>query len=266
MMKTPPRVPDLLLEKLALGELDPAQADQVRRRLAAEPDGEQRLAALTESNREILAAYPARKTAASIDARLARAQRPRRSLINLPALATATAALLVVIVWLAGPFRTTPPDTPVEPGIPTERIKGDPQVIVHLKKGGSIRQIFAGDALTAGDTLQLSYLAGGAKYGVIFSVDGRGTVTLHFPAHPDDPTELAEGAAHPLPFSYELDDAPDFERFIFITADEPLDVRQVLAWGEELGADRTKELALPENMQSFELTIDKIDEAKGNNQ
>jgi len=264
-MKTPPRVPDLLLEKLALGELDPAQADQVRRRLAAEPAGERRLAALTASNREILAAYPARKTAASIDQRLAETRRPRRSWIPLPALATAAAALLVVVVWLAGPFRTAPPAEPVQPGIPTERIKGDPQVIIHLKRADSIRQIFAGDALSAGDTLQLSYLAGGAKYGVIFSVDGRGTVTLHFPAHPDDPTELAEGAAHPLPFSYELDDAPDFERFLFITADEPLDVRQVLAWGEELGADRLKEPALPANLQSFELTIDKLDGAKGSN-
>ena len=60
--------------------------------------------------------------------------------------------------------------------------------------------------------LQLSYAAGEAKYGVIFSVDGRGTLTWHVPAG------YAGGAraAPPLdpqgpvvlPSAYELDDAP----------------------------------------------------------
>ena len=37
------RVPDLLLERLVLGELDEAQAATVRERLASEPDGPERI-------------------------------------------------------------------------------------------------------------------------------------------------------------------------------------------------------------------------------
>ncbi|TNF31117.1 MAG: ActD-like protein, partial [Deltaproteobacteria bacterium] len=40
------RVPQLLVEQLALGELDPERARDVTARLAAEPGGEARLAAL----------------------------------------------------------------------------------------------------------------------------------------------------------------------------------------------------------------------------
>ena len=74
-------VPDWLLERLALGELDAETAADVRRRLAAEgrsPDDI--LAAVAASNREILAELPATPTAAAIRQRAARAaaERPAR--------------------------------------------------------------------------------------------------------------------------------------------------------------------------------------------
>ncbi|HMF41630.1 MAG TPA: hypothetical protein VKQ32_13220, partial [Polyangia bacterium] len=75
-------VPDWLLERLALGELDAETAADVRRRLAAEgrsPDDV--MAAVAASNREILAELPASPTAAAIRQRAARAaaaERPAR--------------------------------------------------------------------------------------------------------------------------------------------------------------------------------------------
>jgi hypothetical protein len=75
-------VPDWLLERLALGELDADTAADVRRRLAAEgrsPDDV--MAAVATSNRELLAEHGATPTVAAIRQRAARtaaAERPAR--------------------------------------------------------------------------------------------------------------------------------------------------------------------------------------------
>ena len=60
-------MPDWLLERLALGELDAETAADVRRRLAAEGRSPDDIAALVAaSNREILEQLPATPTAAAI--------------------------------------------------------------------------------------------------------------------------------------------------------------------------------------------------------
>ncbi len=79
----------------------------------------------------------------------------------------------------------------------------------------------------AGDVLQLRYDASGQRYGMIASLDGAGVVTLHFPAAEDAATAVAAKPTT-LPQAYALDDAPRFERFFFLTADEPIDVRASL--------------------------------------
>jgi anti-sigma-K factor RskA len=67
-------VPDWLLERLALGELDAETAADVRRRLAAEGRTPDEIAALVAaSNREILEQLPATPTAAAIKRRAERA-------------------------------------------------------------------------------------------------------------------------------------------------------------------------------------------------
>jgi len=95
---------------------------------------------------------------------------------------------------------------------------------------------------------------------VIASLDGAGVVTLHFPAAEDAPpaaTALgAESAA--LPHAYALDDAPRFERFFFITADEPIDLPQSLAALRALAhredsADASLELPAGQNQWSLRL-------------
>ena len=79
--------------------------------------------------------------------------------------------------------------------------------------------------------LQLSYTAGEAKYGVIFSVDGRGSITWHMPAgyrggSRSAPALDAQGQVV-LPSAYELDDAPAFERFFLVYSSVPFDVGDV---------------------------------------
>jgi hypothetical protein len=79
----------------------------------------------------------------------------------------------------------------------------------------------------ARDLLQISYNAAGEGFGVVISIDGRGVVTRHLPEEGGVSTKLGSGDI-PLPNAYELDDAPRFECFYFITGEAPFAVDAVI--------------------------------------
>ncbi len=64
------RVPDLFVEQLVLGELDPTRAAEVRAALEAEPGGLMRLEALQESSARILAQHPPALVRREVERRL----------------------------------------------------------------------------------------------------------------------------------------------------------------------------------------------------
>ena len=112
-------------------------------------------------------------------------------------------------------------------GAPSERIKGnatatastDPQIKLYRQKGREIQALNNGDFARSGDIIQITYNAGNDEYGVIFSVDGNGNITRHFPESSWDAAQLEQrNDETPLDFSYELDNAPDFECFIMVTS------------------------------------------------
>ena len=110
---------------------------------------------------------------------------------------------------------------------PTERVKGnapaaqsaDPQIKLYRQKGREIQALNDGDFARSGDVIQITYNAGADEYGVIFSVDGNGNITRHFPENSWQAAQLEQRPDEtPLDFSYELDNAPDFECFILVTS------------------------------------------------
>ncbi|MEM1348702.1 MAG: ActD protein [Myxococcota bacterium] len=226
--------PPLLLERAQLGELD-----QVRRRaLAAEfPDLDDRVVALEEQNLEALEQYPAAMMAARISEdirrskeRRAKGARRARTFyggIGSMALAGAAAAALAYSGALS-------PEQPVVASSSlraehqdTTRIKGEHLKLWRVRADGTPERLQAGARARAGDRLQVEYHGGGHTHGVIASVDGRGAVTLHFPASPESSTELARGSVK-LGYAYELDDAPRYEQFFFVRSNRPLDVQAAL--------------------------------------
>ena len=64
---------------------------------------------------------------------------------------------------------------------------------------------------------------------MIVSVDGRGVVTEHLPQNESEAAALRAGGPVILASSYRLDDAPRFEVFYFVTADEPFAMARVVA-------------------------------------
>ena len=235
------RVPDLLIEQYLLGELPADRMAEVE-----QSDGfRERLDALQESNGQILNAYPAEQFAKRILNRAERsvsseaARKTSRSLrqstrpslrwlrFALPGVAAAAVAVVLVMQGVFGGNGVVPDfDSDVV------RLKGIPEMSIYRSLDASSRsdgseQLSDGDVAQAGDELQIAYNAGDKSYGMIISIDGRGVLTLHFPLVPSDGPALAVGSTQRLPVAYVLDDAPNFERFYFITSDESFSVRNL---------------------------------------
>jgi hypothetical protein len=226
MSATPDRVPEWLLERLAAGELSKAQEHELRQRLRAH-DEEHRLAALAGSNTEILQTLPPAKVLAEVERRAAirgeAPQKRRTHFLLRPrwTLSFATACAAGLLLFFAAR----------EPG-EYVGIKGDPKpasLRIYRKGQASPEIVRAGTEVRKGDTLQLRYVAQGKRYGVIASIDGRGTVTLHLPETPGNAATLERDGERALPHAYELDDSPGFERFVFVTSDAPFTTEAVVS-------------------------------------
>jgi hypothetical protein len=221
-------VSELQLEQYALGELQPADRERVQAALAADAALAARLAEIEASNAEILAAHPPQQVAEGIRERL-RSQRfaARRGAsvlrIALPAAAAVLVALGVIGVSQgAFPFLT---------GQDTRLKGGALHLSVFRKTDAGAEEMREGALANPREVLQIGYAAGEARYGVIFSIDGRGTLTFHLPRDYSGQTlkspELERQGPAVLPYAYELDDAPGFERFFIVAGRTPFDVREV---------------------------------------
>jgi hypothetical protein len=253
-------VSDLTLEQYHLGELGAERERIVREELSRDEVLRGRLASIQASDREIRSSYAAERVVPLIRERLLRGdqdtgRRPRRvrTLAWAVPLA-AVAAVALVLVSLPLVLRTSD----------ETRLKGSgPHLLVFRKTAAGAEELRAGSVARRGDVLQLSYASGTAKYGAIFSIDGRGTVTWHVPAgypggsRPASPLDPRGPVV--LPSAYELDDAPGFERFFLVYAEAPFDlsavdlgVRALASRGAENGV-----LSLPRGLGQFSLLVKK---------
>ncbi|HEY0092742.1 MAG TPA: ActD-like protein, partial [Archangium sp.] len=136
----------------------------------------------------------------------------------------------------------------------------EPRLTVHRQRAGTAEALADGALAGPGDVVQLAYVAAGRAQGVILSVDGRGTVTLHAPESGTGSVPLAPAGTHALPGAYALDDAPGFERFFLVTAEAPFALEEVLAAARSLAGHaeaRTSPLPLPSRYMQASFTLEK---------
>jgi hypothetical protein len=115
------------------------------------------------------------------------------------------------------------------------------ELSVYLK---SDSEILLGDqaVLGEGNTVQLAYTAPvGECYGVIFSIDGRSEVTMHYPYRTGQSPLLVSGKRTFLSEAYTLDDAPFYEVFVMVVSEKPLDAETVLLEAQNIA--KTEDLA-----------------------
>ena len=98
------------------------------------------------------------------------------------------------------------------------RIKGlSARMEVWKKTGDSAVQMENLGEAHEGDEIQLRYAVAEKCFGLLFSMDGNGTITMHM-GHENRAVELEPGKMITLPFAYKLDNAPKFEKFFFLTS------------------------------------------------
>jgi hypothetical protein len=268
------RVPELLLEREALGELSPQMQAGLSQRLAALSEEERsqleaRREELRRGNAEILAAYPPEVMARKIERRAQAAAsakaRPAWSLLLPVGGALAVCALGIVMLRSGTPYLPGAEEhggaSGADSALESTRVKGlRPLLLIFAKPepGQPPRSLADGALVHTHELLQLGYVAASKPHGVVLSIDGRGTATLHYPAAPRHSTQLRSGQVL-LQSSYELDDAPRFERFFLITATTPIDVDTVLAAAQRLAADAqhapSAQLALPAGFEQTSLLL-----------
>jgi hypothetical protein len=160
----------------------------------------------------------------------------RPAVINryLPLAAAALIVVAVGIAGLGGSLRNGDGAAAAD----VERVKGlQPVINIYRAEEHGVHLLGQRARARQNDLLQLEYNGAGYPYGVILSIDGRGTVTLHYPAGTGGIPVLEEGRVL-LPYAYQLDDAPVFERFFFVTAENRFDTRRVLQAARKLADER----------------------------
>ena len=258
-------ISEYYLERYVLSELPDEEAEEIGRLAAADTELQAALKNIESSNREILELYPPSMVKASLSTQLT--EMPKRScpLKRVLAISSAAAVLLTIILVLPL-LKEKPGIIYSDPEQDVTLIKGISkvdlsvtQLLVYRKIQDQVEILSDGDHARAGDLLQLAYVSTKESYGIIFSIDGRGLITLHFPEGKEESTKLELNKQFFLPNAFELDDAPGFERFFFLTSRTPIDVGAVLKELEILAEnpEQTKKtgLDLPENLKQFSFLI-----------
>lgn len=218
------RTPDIILEQMLLGE----------KNTESDPSVHARLKELEQSNREILEKYPADAMKRAVSAKLE--ERKKADVRHFPAVSAmryagyaAAACLVVTLTIMSVVQRPTGITSEQDTLTMSERVKGNAnRMYVYRKIASGVEQLESGDKVAENDFLQLSYLVTDKRWGFIFSIDGDGVITQHYPEGGTFSALLESGGEIPLSFSYQLDDAPSFERFVMISSAESFSAQKIL--------------------------------------
>ena len=220
------KITDFDIEQFILGELESEKRDFILNELNSSAELRSKIAKIKLANEKFLEENPAHLMATQIENESLRKEldKPLYS-SKWFAIPTVTLVLLmtfiipgeyfsqegnVVGVWSSSSYE--------------ERIKGEEfSMQIHRKTSNSVSLLSDSMKVSEGDLLQISIKYMASTFASVLSVDGRGVVTTHFP-NEGSQGELKNQGLYILPFSYELDDAPKFEKFYLITSDTPVNL------------------------------------------
>jgi hypothetical protein len=245
------------LEQYILNELPKERVKEIDIQLKEDPVLRKEIETLKQSDKAILDQYPPDAVVPQILNRVhleksketyekERAGRTRPAVFKRLLVASPAAALVLVLLFIILPFHKGTIDPAGQKNLPNgTRIKGSqtidwgkPNLILYRKNNDHAEVLKDGMKANPGDLLQIAYIAAEEKYGVILSIDGNGVTTLHHPGKENQTALLDTGKKKVLLRSaYELDDAPGFERFFFITSKQEINVEEVMKQAKILAGD-----------------------------
>ena len=230
-------IPDWKLEKYLTGDLPESDMREIREMEATDEIFAGRVKMLREDNAAILKRLPFEKLSEKIatmpghsNAGAGNTVRVNFKLVKFAAAAALVLAVMTVAVFSqrsisqeGGTVLATAANTQVMEVAMVDqnddvRIKGlSARMEVWKKTGDSAVQMENLGEAREGDEIQLRYAVAEKCYGLLFSMDGNGTITMHM-GQENRAVELEPGKMTTLPFAYKLDNAPKFEKFFFLTS------------------------------------------------
>jgi len=230
-------VPNWKAERYLLGELPKGEMATLKAMEKENVQFCQQLQELKHSNEELLARYPYIEMDAEIE-------QPPRFKWQIPL--SACAALLICVTTFLTVFSNR--DIVMsEDGTRVKGIKTDLEI--WRKTGDSAEKLTNNSEAKAGDLLQMRYIAEKKCYGVILSMDGSGTLTIHLSGKNGKAAELEAGKIVSLEKGYELDNAPKYETFYLFIAENEFNLSFV--------AENLLKGKLPKNLQVAQITLKK---------
>ena len=243
-------ISDYRLERFLLSELPEVELESLRSKLEVDPKLRERLAILERSNEAIHQRYPPEWMSGQIELkqklRVGEGTKRRTQRSGYRLWAAPVVALVLAVVMMPVFFDRVDDSQEL-------RIKGGevgPGLMIYRALENGTEQLQSGELAQGGDRVQIVYRSGGMSYGAIISVDGRGAFTQHLPLKGELAVPLV--ARDTLDFAYELDDAPDWERFYLAVAERRFDLESLRA---QLARGRSRELSA--GMRLFEFTLKK---------
>lgn len=241
-------IPDWKLERFLTGDLPEEEMNKLRELEANDALFANRVKMLREDNKAILSKLPFETLAANLgmDAAGNAAKNVAKNAARFTLVKFAAAAMFVFAVALVAFFaqsETSVMNERVGSDVANvngsqntqvalaenesdTRIKGlDARMEVWKKTPAGIVQLNDLDSVGEGDEIQLRYAVPEKCFGLLFSMDGNGALTLHM-GDGVKAIELAPGKMNSLPFAYKLDDAPYFEKFFFVTSPKEFAVEE----------------------------------------
>lgn len=269
-MKTENKVPDILIEQLILDELPDNFSENKKQTLLRNPYVIKRMEELKKSNEEIIKTYPVHKISGNINLRLKKDEpniikfdKPsgdkknfNRFLYTLSAAAVLMVALTFVYIFRNPIFQDNTSET--------TRIKGTAELRIYKKLTNDTVKLTDNSPVYKNDRLQLRYIALEKEYGMIISIDGNGYITIHYPENIlSNKSAILDNSGKEVYIanSYLLDDAPEFERFFFITSDNEFSEELIRKSAEELFRKPDKgiyeKLDLPDDFEQYSILLKK---------
>ena len=235
-------IPDWKLERYLTGDLPESDMREIREMEAADEIFANRVKMLREDSEAILRKLPYDRLAERLDSLPGRDTYGHGKPVNFGIVKLAAAAALVLAVMTVAVFsqrslseqggtvlanRADGAQT-MEVAMVDQnddvRIKGlSARMEVWKKTGDSAVQMENLGEAREGDEIQLRYAVAEKCYGLLFSMDGNGTITMHM-GEGNRAIGLEPGKMTTLPFAYKLDNAPKFEKFFFLTSKDEFEL------------------------------------------
>jgi len=229
------KIPDIVLEQYILGELPSDKMKDIKSLLRSDDSLRKRIELIEKSNNDFRKKYSFEKT--GIPAALSAGKKKKdlyhyRKIFIFPSAAVAIAACTLIFIKVMPIFETI--DNSVI-------IKGNTEnLFLYRKNGNQADFLKNGDTAKKDDIVQIAYQIPKERNCIIFSIDGNSGVTLHYSSSGNSIQDNSKTGKTFVPESYQLDDAPYYERFFMITSDAEIRRDEILSRAKKFALDRDK--------------------------